>query len=684
MPSTNYTVTSVVYTAVSGTNVYSTNPTAVLTITPNDGYEINASDFSWTNTDLNYVATVVFTQDGSNVLCTVTFDNPFTMPASNVDLGLCISGSAVVSESCCDINLNVVGGGSNYTIQTGSPIPESITFNVCGVEGQQVELFTRTYKASDGYYFPTPPSVELSVSDYNQYLVEETPTFDSEGRLISMFVCVKYTFNERCGINDTIRIKLFGAAEINIPRQFITNYSLDTSDAAGTGDQRTIRVFGTPGATFQVSSNNGQILSLPNEDGPGDPVTYTITPTQTIPSQGFVDVDIDIPASINPAQYCFTITGDLIDPFPQINPVCINQFAKVTLTFNTTGANLTIISTNLNGNDMSSSTITRSRAANTAPEFGSFFYKNNITYKIQASANQPLTLVSDPTPSWTNLDEPFTSVTEEVINSPNLSLSDATGITTGMRMTGNSVTLNNSIPPVCTVSSVNSNDIVVDPAQANIPFDPLSSDVNNIVLTFSNRKGSILELPAIAFLDTDTQEVTLTINGSIERYGDSDQTFTLDLTSLITVGSTNPCKQFNVTVGTGGGLLAYYDCITGSKRELTVFKGQDDFNICALASPAPTGTGTMSVSAHATNTCTAGGAANQGSCTTWTIVYNPAAPRGKSVTVTYIDCVTLAEATITVGLGSTVTQCATRQTPVSSDPGDGGATITLTDLTCSP
>jgi hypothetical protein len=683
MPSTNYTVTSVVYTAVSGTNVYSTNPTAVLTITPNDGYEINASDFSWTNTDLNYVATVVFTQDGSNVLCTVTFDNPFTMPASNVDLGLCISGSAVISELSCNINLNVVGGGSNYEIQTGSPIPESIILNVSGVEGQQVELFTRTYKASDGYYFPTPPSVELSVNDYNQYLVEETPTFDSEGRLISMFVCVKYTFKAQCGVDDSIRIKLFGANEINIPRQFITNYNLDTSDAAGTGDQRTIKVFGTPGATFQVSSNNGQILSLPSESSEGASTTYTTTPTQTIPSEGFVNVDIDMPASVTSTQYCFTITGDLIDPFPQINPVCINQFAKVVLTFNTTGANLTITSTNLNGEDMASSTITRSRAANTTPEFGSFFYKNNITYKIQASANQPLTLVSDPTPSWTNLEEPQAIVTEEVINSPNLSLSDATGITTGMRMTGNGVTLNNSIPPVCTVSSVNSNDIVVDPSQANIPFDAAQQS-NAVFLTFSNRKGSILDLPAVAFLDTDTQEVSLTINGSIERYGDSNQTFTLDLTSLITVGSTNTCKQFNVTVGTGGGLLAYYDCITNSKRELTVFKGQADFNICALASPAPTASGTMSVAAHATNTCTAGGASNQGTCTTWTIVYNPAAPRGKSVTITYIDCVTLAEATITVGLGSTVTQCATRQTPVSSDPGDGGATITLTDLTCSP
>jgi hypothetical protein len=641
-------------------------------------------NFSWTNTSLNYIDTVVFTQSGENVLCTVTFDNPFTMPASDVDLALCISGSATITQMCCDIGLSVEGGSTNYNVQADSPIPENTGITVCGQEGDQVVLFERTYEAASGYYFLTNavPSVTILSGDQDQYDISSENTL-TDGKITRVKVKIKYTFKDSCGVNDKIRIKLLAPAQINIPRQFITNYTLDTSDAAGTGDQRTIRVFGTPGATFQVSSNNGQILSLPNETTEGDSTTYTITPTQTIPSEGFVDVDISIPASGTPAQYCFTITGDLIDPFPQINPVCINQFAKVALTFNTTGANLTIVSTTLNGNEMPSSTITRSRNANTAPEFGSFFYKNVIVYKIQATANQPLTLVSDPTPSWTNLDEPFSSVTEEVINSPNLSLSDATGITTGMRMTGTNVTLNSAVPSVCTVSSINSNNIVVDPAQANIPFDVFNPN-NAVILTFSNRKGSILELPATAVLDTNTQEVTLTINGSIERYGDSNQTFTLDLTSLITVGSANPCKQFNVTVGTGGGLLAYYDCITGNKRELTVFKGQADFNICALTTPAPTTTGTMTVAAHGSNTCAAGGPSNQGTCTTWTITYNPAAPRGKSVTVTYIDCITLAEATISVGLGSTVTQCATRQIPVSSNPGDGGATITLTNLNCSP
>ena len=333
MPSTNYTITSVVYTAVSGTNVYNTHPTAVLTITPNEGYEVYAQDFSWTNTDLNYIATVVFTQDGNNVLCTVTFDNPFTMPASNVDLGLCISGNAVVSDLCCDIALSVVGSGNNYTVQTGSPIPESHDILICGVEGQQVDLLTRTYTAASGYYFSTPPSVELNVSDSNQYLIEETPTFDSEGRLISMFICVKYTFNAQCGVDDSIRIKLFGAVQIQVPEIKITNYTLDTSDVADGGASRVMRVFGNTGANFTVTSSNGQILNL-NTFTDNNLDTYTVTPTQTIPAVGYVDVYIEIPESGSIAEYCFTLAGDLIDPFPQPIPACIIQFPKITLTFN--------------------------------------------------------------------------------------------------------------------------------------------------------------------------------------------------------------------------------------------------------------------------------------------------------------------------------------------------------------
>ena len=680
MPSTNYTVTSVVYTSASGTNVFNTHPTAVLTITPNEGYEVYAQDFSWTNTDLNHVATVVFTQDGDNVLCTVTFDNPFTMPSSNVDLGLCISGNAVVSDLCCEIGLSVRGASTNYEALACCPIPENNVILVCGVEGEQVELFRRKYVALTGYYIETQPAIELLVNDTNQYLVQEIPTFDSEGRLISIEICVKYIFKSQCGVNDKVVIKIFAPVQIQVPEIKITNYTLDTSDVAEGGASRVMRVFGNTGATFTVTSSNGQILNLDTFTN-NNLDTYTVTPTQTIPSIGYVDVYIEIPESGSIAEYCFTLAGDLIDPFPQPITACIIQFPKITLTFNTTGANLTVTDTVLNSSQEADSVVTRVYPANSVTEFGSLPWKNQIIYTVVGSAGQTLSLNTSSSPSITNYFVAETSNTQVVQNSNIVPVQSSSNISVGMRMEGENVTTT-GIPPEVTVSSINGNDITVSHPQSYLDVNTSGGVTTAEALSFSNRKGTILSLSPVATISDDGLTATVHFGSShINKYGDSSQTFTLDLTSLITVGSSNPCKEFNVTVGTGGGTLVYFDCVKNTKRQLVIFKGQDNFSICALSSPAPTVTGTMSIAASG-DVCDFSGV--DATCVTWTIAYTNN-PQGKSVDITYFDCVTLAENTITVGRGQTVTQCATRQTPISTTNGsDSGATITISNLTCSP
>ena len=77
----NYTITNVTYSVAAGANVHTLHPTAVLTITPNPGYSVTAEDFTWGNPNLANIATVVFTQSGLNITCTVTFDNPFICQA---------------------------------------------------------------------------------------------------------------------------------------------------------------------------------------------------------------------------------------------------------------------------------------------------------------------------------------------------------------------------------------------------------------------------------------------------------------------------------------------------------------------------------------------------------------------------------------------------------------------------
>jgi len=671
----NYTITDVTYQVTGGTNVYSAHQTAVLTISPNDGYTVDAGDFSWINTSLANVNTVVFTQSGTNVLVTVTFDNPFTMPSSDTTLGLCIAGAAIRSYIGLTGQYKVAGDDTNMSIVDDSPVGDLVYFDINGEENQEVLLISKTYTASSGYAFETDFEVVLNVENPNSYNVIYTKTLDDSNNLTSINIKIYYTFPSSTVVDDRLDLVIPDRFLIYVPENKVRAYSFlqGNSIVGPSGCVKTVRFYGNPTATFTLATSNGSILDVGEitTDGQDDTVFYATTPTLTIPDSGYYDINIYIPASNSATTYTFTLAGDLVSPFPQANPFTILQKPDTTLTFSASGTGFTVSNVS-----PSSTSYTKTFTANSEPTEGSTAYDNSYLFNVTATNGNQITVddtTTDTFGTWSNLKDVDQQTTSAISNTLVIPVNDSTGITTGMRFISPLVTSSS----VYTVDSINGNNITLT-GGANLTLPNFSN------ISFSNRSGSELQLPITATVDDAGTSAQVKGVGVISRYGDENKTFNLDLATVFTIGSSNPCKQFNVTVGTGGGLLSYYDCITNNKRELTVFKGQANFNICALASPAPTVTGTMSIAAHGSNTCAAGGASNQGTCTTWTIVYNPAAPRGKSVTVTYIDCVTLAEATITVGLGSTVTQCATRQTPVSSDPGDGGATITLTDLTCSP
>ena len=62
----NYTITNVTYSVTGGANVFASFQTAVLTITPDLGYVVNAEDFAWINTTLANIATVAANVAGVN------------------------------------------------------------------------------------------------------------------------------------------------------------------------------------------------------------------------------------------------------------------------------------------------------------------------------------------------------------------------------------------------------------------------------------------------------------------------------------------------------------------------------------------------------------------------------------------------------------------------------------------
>ena len=676
----NYTVTSVTYSVTAGTNVALQHGTAVLIISPLSGYVVEAEDFSWINTTLANINTVVFTQDGTNVRCVVTFDNPFTMPAAATTLGLCISGSAKISTVEVIGTYNAIGSSTNMTVDQESPVPETTTFDISGSAFSSIMFLEKTYTAASGYFFVEDFNIEYTgfnmiVDNYN---CVETKTYDANNKLTAINLKFYYTFTNEASIyGNNINVTIPATEATYVVSNKIRNYSFigGNNQVQEPGAVRKVRIYGNPTTTFTLASANGSILDIGqlSTDGLDTIVFYATTPTITMPASGYFDINIYIPASSSNVTYTFTLAGgNLISPFPQPNPFYIYQKAKVNLTFTASGTNM-VVSTVL----PSQTSFVKTFDANSQPSGGdSIASQVNYNFKVTGNAGQLLTLNNQDGSgyaTWSNLNDVDNLLSSAITNTLILPVQDATGVVAGMRFS----TPFFSSSDVYTVASVNSNNVT-------LTGGPNLTLPDNTNVSFSNRAGSELILPVSAVLNTAGTEAVITGPGSIQAYGDSNVTFNLDLTSVITIGSANTCVEYNIVVGNSGGTVGYYDCVTKTKRVIYTNKGDTNFSICALSSPAPVLTGTMT-SALSGDACDTSGVDQ--TCATWTIVYNPATPRAKQVAVTYINCETLAEETINIGYGTPstlITQCATRQLPISADPGDGGATITLTNLSCTP
>lgn len=675
----NYTVSQVTYSVTAGTNVASQHATAILIISPLSGYVVAAEDFSWVNTTLANIDTVVFTQDGTDVRCIVTFDNPFTMPAATTTLALCISGSAKISTVQVVGTYNAIGSSTNMTIDQESPIPETISYDISGTAPWSIQFLEKTYTAASGYFFVEDFNIDYSgfnmvVENYN---CVETKTYDSNNKLTAVNLKFYYTFTDQGSIyGNNINVTIPATEATYVVDNKIRNYSFTNGNnqVQEPGAVRTVRIYGNPTTTFTLASSNGSILDIGEvtADVFETVVFYATTPTITMPASGYFDINIYIPASSSNVTYTFTLAGgNLISPFPQPNPFYIYQKAQVNLTFSASGANMVV------SNVLPSQTsFVKTFDANSQPTSGaSTASQVDYNFKVTGNAGQIITLNNQDTAgyaTWSNLDIVNNVLSSAIANTLVLPVESATGIVAGMRFS----TPYFSSSDVYTVASVNSNNVTLTGG----PNLTLPDETN---VSFDNRKGSELILPVTAVLNDAATEATITGPGTIQAYGDSDVTFNLDLTSVITVGSANGCVEYDIVIGNAGGTVQYYDCVTKTKRVIYTNKGDTNFSICALTSPAPALTGTMTATANG-DTCDTTGVDQ--TCATWTIQYNPATTaRAKQVAVTYINCETLAEETINIGvLSPAITQCATRQTPVSVDPGDGGATITLTNLNCTP
>ena len=187
----NYTINSVQYTITENSVIVDTlgQNYIELTITPNNGYTVAASDFTLaTPANAAYVTSVAFTQSGDNVLVTINLVTTALMPAENLDLGICISGSAQLAELTID-------GVYNTEVESQIlPASETnVAYNATGDQGDLTTLFTKTFTANSGFYITTT-SVVVTQGNAANYSFEEAPVYNGDGYMTSVTYTVKYLF----------------------------------------------------------------------------------------------------------------------------------------------------------------------------------------------------------------------------------------------------------------------------------------------------------------------------------------------------------------------------------------------------------------------------------------------------------------------------------------------------------
>lgn len=308
MPIQTYTITSASFQAESGDNISAgANPTVTLVISPIEGYTVSSGDFSIGDSLPSEVASAVFSQDGDNVNCLVTFDAGFVMPANNVELLIDIDG--VANQSAYTISGEYITTETNTTTTSGTT-----SFSVSGVEGQEITLFTRTFTSDTNFFFFTAPYYyqDPAARTEDDYIVTWTDNAVGDA-FTSRTYTVKYIVGTQ---NETLNDLYFVAnAEASAPAAgtpLLRGYTVITSNWSSDGGQRNLTMFGDALASFTL-----------NIDIDGINVNKSIT----LDSNGFTVFAIYAGenSSGSTKVYTYTFSGNIESPFPQTNPIVINQ-----------------------------------------------------------------------------------------------------------------------------------------------------------------------------------------------------------------------------------------------------------------------------------------------------------------------------------------------------------------------
>jgi hypothetical protein len=321
MPIETYTVTSASFEAESGDNISGgANPTVTLVISPIEGYTVSSGDFSIGNALPSEVASAVFSQDGNNVNCLVTFATGFVMPSADVELLIDIDGSANQQGFTIDGEYTI----SQTNVQESATTP--VAFSQTAVEGTEVTLFTKTFTASSGYYFAALPYYYQTLGanrNESNYII--SVSYIGVGSTPENYITtsVTYTVKYIVGTSDeTLNDFNFVADAIQqyTPLSEVTAYSILASKFPPAGTTRQISFYGGAGTEVTFTTTHPYPVD--------SYVSNNNTQTLTLDEKGVATMTIIVPENTTGSNqtWTFTLSGsDLASPFAQTNPFTIIQ-----------------------------------------------------------------------------------------------------------------------------------------------------------------------------------------------------------------------------------------------------------------------------------------------------------------------------------------------------------------------
>jgi hypothetical protein len=342
----NCTIDSKTITISAGTTNIATQ---VLTITPDNNFTVSAVDFTNNTASNPAIQSITLTNSstphaaGNTVLVTVDLVNSYAMPNTSTTITIDIDGKALYYG---ERPITLAG---TWDASVGSNIsPSSSNGNVysaTGSLGTTHTLFSVTFTCASGFFFDNanPFSAYLTTGDYANYSFSQTNTMTGING-VTYHTAVRFDVD---GIipnadvsGDNIDFTFANAVAIPSIGNEITSYSMDVSTIPQTGVTRTVRVYGTVGATFTITATNEDTHYYNFTSDTFNPSPPVNSGTITIGSEGYAEETIIFPSVTDDDLYTIAINkvGATQDNITQTEPFQITQLTDKSITFSTNSA----------------------------------------------------------------------------------------------------------------------------------------------------------------------------------------------------------------------------------------------------------------------------------------------------------------------------------------------------------